>query len=100
MISSQPMPLEEIKEGDIVKCKIMYNKEVQITKIKNNYKQVILYEAQFLDMPYIKGIFHRDSLIKERKKIEIYCNDCDTKSIVEFHYGGHECKKCGSFNTG
>lgn len=104
MIRIQPMPLEEIKIGDIVKCRIMDNKELKITKIKNysnNLEQFILYEAEFLDtISYMKGVFNRNALIKEGKKIEIYCNDCDTKSIVEFHYAGHECKKCGSFNTG
>jgi len=104
MIRMQPMPLEEIKIGDILKCGIMYNKEVKITNIRNDSNdnnQAILYEAEFLDiMSTIKGVFNRNALIKERKKIEIYCNDCDAKSIVEFHYAGHECKNCGSFNTG
>lgn len=113
MIRMQPMPLEQIKIGDIVKCGIMYNKEVKITKIRNNSNdsnitnnsndnnQTVLYEAEFLDiMSGMKGVFNRNALIKEGKKIEIYCNDCDTKSIAEFHYAGHECKKCGSFNTG
>ena len=31
--------------------------------------------------------------------INIYCNDCNAKSYVKFHYLGHECKECGSFNT-
>lgn len=111
LISIQPMPLEDIKVGDIVKCKTMNNKKVEILKIKrikndsecNNYENskdvVLLYEVIFTELPYIEGTFNRESLLKEGKKIEIYCNDCDSKSKVEFHYLGNECKKCGSFNT-
>jgi hypothetical protein len=105
LISIQPMPIEDIKVGDIVKCNVMNNREVKIINIRNindsenNENIDILYEVIFTEMPYIKGIFNSDSLSKSAKKIELYCNDCDTKSNVEFHYLGNECKKCGSFNT-
>jgi 16S rRNA G966 N2-methylase RsmD len=84
LISVQPMPLEDINIGDIVKCKTMNNKNVEIINIKNNdienndienndIESYLLYEVIFIEMPYIKGVFNRESLLKERKKIDIYC---------------------------
>lgn len=34
-----------------------------------------------------------------REYINIYCNDCNSKSNTYFHYKGNLCKNCGSFNT-
>ena len=29
----------------------------------------------------------------------ITCNDCEKKSTAPYHFAGHECQECGSFNT-
>jgi hypothetical protein len=44
------------------------------------------------------GILNSNSVRKNLDK-EIYCNDCEKKSITQFHFYGLECKECGSFNT-
>lgn len=32
-------------------------------------------------------------------KNEVYCNDCEKRSIVPFHFVYHKCKYCHGFNT-
>ena len=32
-------------------------------------------------------------------KAEIYCNDCEEKSVTNFHFAYHKCGNCGSWNT-
>ena len=32
-------------------------------------------------------------------KVIICCNDCDKESETNFHFIGHECKYCNSWNT-
>jgi RING finger/CHY zinc finger protein 1 len=99
LIESQPMPLEEIYENDIVEY---FNQKIIITNINNIIKidyNNIIYEGYFEKTPYVKGYFNKKSLYKPPKMKDIYCNDCDKKSNVKFHYLGHECKECGSFNT-
>jgi len=37
---------------------------------------------------------------ERRKKVTIFCNDCDQRSDnVDFHYLGNQCPNCKSFNT-
>lgn len=33
------------------------------------------------------------------KTVFIICNECNTKTEVEFHIFGLNCKECGSYNT-
>ncbi len=33
------------------------------------------------------------------KTVEILCNDCNKKSKVKFHFYGHKCNDCQSYNT-
>lgn len=32
-------------------------------------------------------------------KAEVYCNDCEEKTITKFHFAYHKCQKCPSWNT-
>jgi len=34
-----------------------------------------------------------------RRKCEILCNDCEKKSMMSFHWLGHQCRDCRSYNT-
>ena len=29
----------------------------------------------------------------------VFCNDCSSRSVVKFHWVGHKCVICGSYNT-
>ena len=29
----------------------------------------------------------------------VFCNDCSSRSVVKFHWVGHKCAICGSYNT-
>ena len=33
------------------------------------------------------------------KRVEILCNDCQTKGLVPFHILGFKCGSCFSYNT-
>ena len=33
------------------------------------------------------------------KKNEIYCNDCEQKTVTNFHFFYHKCQNCNSWNT-
>lgn len=92
LINIQPM-INELFVGDIVKCNVFGNLDFQINSIENN-----MYKGIFVGT-YIHGIFNDKSLIKEPKRVDIYCNDCNKTSNVLFHYLGHECIHCESFNT-
>ena len=32
-------------------------------------------------------------------KAEVYCNDCEEKTITKFHFAYHKCQNCSSWNT-
>ena len=34
-----------------------------------------------------------------KKKVEILCQDCEKTSTADFHFIGHQCGECKSFNT-
>jgi hypothetical protein len=38
-------------------------------------------------------------VLEENNKVEVYCNDCEVKSISPFHFLGLECGACHGFNT-
>jgi len=91
-IKYQPMPELDINIDDVVKCKAFGNKLIKITSINNN-----IYSGNFLDLNII-GSFNRESLI-HKKQQNIYCYECEKKSIVDYHYLGNKCFYCGSYNT-
>jgi len=37
--------------------------------------------------------------VEHRRKCQILCNDCQSKTIAKLHWMGIPCKQCGSFNT-
>jgi hypothetical protein len=40
-----------------------------------------------------------DEVLLERRKIEIFCNDCEKRSRAFFHVYGVECTFCEGYNT-
>jgi len=94
LIRIQPMHEEIIVVGDIVICKSFGNSLFRIESINE-----LLYKGIFIKLLNVKGTFHKDSLKKIVKKVNIYCNDCCQKCDVYFHYLGMECLHCNSFNT-
>lgn len=92
LINIQPM-INEIYVGDIVKCIVFGNLLFKINSIENN-----LYSGVFVNTN-IKGTFNIESLYKDPKRVDIYCNDCNKISNTIYHYLGHECEYCNSYNT-
>lgn len=61
-------------------CKTILNMTEEFNSLKNEIEKTELSELY-------------------REYINIYCNDCNSKSNTYFHYKGNLCKLCGSFNT-
>jgi hypothetical protein len=91
MIKNQPMPIEK---GDIVEVIPFGNQLFLIEDIIDNFCNGL-----FVNWKIGKGVFSLKSL-KLSKKVNILCNDCNTRSTVYFHYLGNECMSCSGFNTG
>jgi hypothetical protein len=94
LIAMQPMPEEDIHEEDIVECTAFGGMLFRVTYISGN-----MYTGVFTANSMIRGTFVKEALRKPLRRADIYCNDCDKKSNVLFHYLGNECLECGSFNT-
>ena len=97
----QPIPknLFPINSGDIVLS--------PYGKFKINEK-IIKYDNCFYSGDLINWILPNgistyaillESCLEKDLSKEIYCNDCGSKSIQQFHFLGLECVKCGGFNT-
>jgi len=103
LISSQPMPIDDISVDDIVSCSSLGNIPFHVTNIINIHN-TILYHGFFPNWTNYNGTFvfatfNKLALFKSPKNVNIFCNDCDTKSFTPFHYLGNECFNCNSFNT-
>lgn len=101
LINMQPMPEEDILVGDnVICCKFGHMKLIVEEIINHN---LIIYKGFFPDWimngKNVVGYFNNKSLKKEPKKVNIFCNDCESKSLTLFHYLGNECINCGGFNT-
>jgi RING finger/CHY zinc finger protein 1 len=102
LINMQHMPEEDILVGDIVSCHKFSNLKFNVEEIINSDK-IIIYKGFFQDWKInnknITGFFNGESLKKDPKKVNVFCNDCEIKSLTLFHYLGNECINCGGFNT-
>jgi hypothetical protein len=94
----QPLPLPDICIGDQLKTTFLGNNIFNIDDIINN-SGILTYKVSLVNNPYFIGFFNKESLIKNLKKVDILCNDCENKSNTIFHYLGNECSYCNSFNT-
>ena len=99
LIDMQPMPIEPITVNDVVKCKTLSNMNFKIIDIQNDICTGYFINWKLKNNENVKAFIKINDLIKESKKIDIYCNDCCKNSNVLFHYLGNECNYCGSFNT-
>lgn len=102
-IQAQPIPARffPIQEGDVVHSpygdfKVVSKRPIEITEDQ-------MCEGFLLDWVLSDGTAAKASLLdsclsKKRRKL-IWCYDCETKSTVDFHFLGLECKGCGGFNT-
>lgn len=102
LINIQPMPLEDFFIGDIVTCNKFGNINFMIHDIINK-NNLIMYKGSFpnwiMNNNNVIAFFNKISLKKKPKKVNVFCNDCETKSYTSFHYLGNECINCCGFNT-
>lgn len=101
-IKNTPLPqhMIPIYVDDIVDSPYGKFKILEKNFIVNN---ITMYNGIFMDWKmknnmYAKATLNENALNKKLIK-EIYCNDCEQKSLSEYHFYGIECKSCGSFNT-
>jgi hypothetical protein len=80
----------------VVRCMTLENFPDRIENEK-------MYKGELLDWKLRNGksvvAFLKGSELHVKITKEIYCNDCEKKSIGDYHFKGIECKHCGSFNT-
>jgi RING finger/CHY zinc finger protein 1 len=102
LIKIQPLPIDDILIGDTVTCNILGNLKFKIDEIINN-DNLVIYKGYFpnwiINNKNVIAYFNKESLKKDPKKVNIFCNDCETKSLTFFHYLGNECTNCCGFNT-
>jgi len=65
-------------------------------KIENIYND--RFYGSFIDYQYHKGELNKNSILGSIY-FEIFCNDCEKKSLSLYHYIGYECNYCNGFNT-
>ncbi len=108
IIRQRPMPkllsLQTVK--GLMKSK--YGKYLVLTCMETNeFPDTIednkMYKGELLDWKLANGktvvAFLKGSELQLDLSMNIYCNDCQNKSITDYHFDGIECKNCGSFNT-
>ena len=83
-IVDSPYGKFKVLEKNIVNKITLCNGILINWKLKNNNLATATFDESILNKKIIK---------------DIYCNDCQLKSLSEFHFYGIECKHCGSFNT-
>jgi RING finger/CHY zinc finger protein 1 len=76
--------------------------------IRSNNLSCPLCSASLLEKKELTGYYSElDRIIEQHplpdefkgKKSNILCNDCLKKNTVDFHFYGHKCTDCGSYNT-
>jgi len=68
----QPLPEPDICVGDILKTTVFGDTSFNIDEIINN-SGILTYKASLLDNKYFIAYFNRESLIKDLKRIDIFC---------------------------
>lgn len=91
-----PIELNDIVDTKFGKFKILCIKIINEKKIFEGI--FINWFCDKYSKINVKGILN-NTLIKKNIYKNIYCNDCETNSLTEYHFYGLECKLCGSFNT-
>lgn len=66
---------------------------------KNSYKCPLCSKSMFNMNDKFKDIDNKIHHVSHNNMVNIYCNDCEKKSNVQFHKLGLKCGLCGSYNT-
>ena len=93
---------QELKNMRVLKCEHLSHETCINDYIKAGKYQCPLCRKSLMDMTYFwKQIEEYVSNCKmpEQKKVEIICNDCEKKSITDYHYLYHKCQHCEGWNT-
>ena len=109
--NSCPVCLENLNDNQksiiIMKCKHPIHLECYKELINNNNSKCPLCKKMFLDDENLKNYWiHIENNINNqsmpndyKKKIEIYCYECEKKTVTDFHFLGLKCVNCGGYNT-
>lgn len=106
-----PVCLENLNDNQkgviIMKCKHPIHYDCFKELLKNNTSKCPLCKKMFLDdynlkhyWTYLENNINNQSMPEEyKKKIDIYCYECELKSITDYHFLGLKCINCGGYNT-
>lgn len=115
-IALQPIPrgFFPIKEGDVttspygdfvvLKKRLPVDQDGSQDNTKNNSSiQQMICEGYFPHWSLCGGskvkAALQESLLDKKRDTEVWCYDCESRSVTQFHFLGLECKNCGGFNT-
>lgn len=103
--SNCPVCNEYMFDGQIESLILKCGHSMHITcynkYIKTNYK-CPLCKKTLVDISWnlLKENLNLQKMPEEYNyMVEILCNDCNDKTITNFHFIGHECQSCSSYNT-
>jgi len=87
-----------------MKCGHYIHYQCYVDLVKNDFKCPICCKT-IVDVEHLNSVMNlhiENSNMPEEfkdKNVDIFCNDCHEKSNVKFHFIGHRCLKCNSYNT-
>lgn len=104
-IELQPIPARffPIREGDLVDSpygKFLVQRRRPLEGSDNKVMwEGLLHEWILSDGSYTKATLDDNVLVKNAKRVNVFCYDCEKRSVSDFHFVGLECGHCKGYNT-
>lgn len=101
--------LESLKNSrnhtTIIKCGHLIHMECLNDFIRSNQYQCPLCKKSIVDMSHnweiIENYVNSCEMPEEykNKMVNVFCNDCEKKSLTNYHFTYNQCQECNSWNT-
>jgi RING finger and CHY zinc finger domain-containing protein 1 len=98
--------LKDSRQGvTVLKCKHTIHSECYHNNLRSGNYQCPICKKSTTDMTQlweqIESYVNNCTMPDEYKDLnsEVYCNDCEMRSITDYHFVYHKCKSCSSWNT-
>ena len=89
----------------VLRCKHTIHTECYHNNLRSGNYQCPLCKKSTQDMTalwqQIESYVNESEMPEEYQDMfsEVYCNDCEMRTITDFHFVYHKCKNCNSWNT-
>ena len=89
----------------LLKCGHRIHKNCFMELLENSSYKCPMCSKSMIDLTNYNYYLDKDIAYNEmpeefkNKKVDILCHECEQKSNVDFHFLGHKCINCGSYNT-